>query len=371
MGDLTVRELLDGVVELLDAGTEYYTAVQTIIPIAATSEVVFTSFYERLVRRAGDPPTPTFLLGFDSAPIRAEKSLYDLAAWTRAHDDLTAALIATPSARVIELLDADEPPTSVDGTAWRQWRARFRAHLDRYGHAVYNLDFLNPVPADHPAPLLDTMRFYLSGGGADPHERQRRAAARREAQTAAVLARLDPLRLAVFVRLLRWAQGIAPVREDSLADIGLAWPQLRRMLHKLGRRLVDAAMIDRPDDVFWLHREEILGDPGARLAGVVDSARPSGGGSDGPRLRSYCRKAHGGRCSRVSCRRRRPSRPAMSSPARVQAEVRSPRRPACSPVRRTSAACNPETYWSPASPRQPGHHYSPWRPGSSPTSAAR
>jgi pyruvate,water dikinase len=82
---LSMADLLGGVEELLDAGARYYTAVQTIIPLAASSEVVFTRFYERLVRRAGDPPAATFLLGFDSAPIRAEQSLYDLAAWTHTH----------------------------------------------------------------------------------------------------------------------------------------------------------------------------------------------------------------------------------------------------------------------------------------------
>ena len=42
---LSPAELMAGVVELLDAGTEYYTAVQTIIPVAASSEVIFTRFY--------------------------------------------------------------------------------------------------------------------------------------------------------------------------------------------------------------------------------------------------------------------------------------------------------------------------------------
>ena len=77
------HELLDGVAALLDAGTEYYTSVQTIIPIAAMAEIIFSAFYDRLVRRPGDPAASTFLLGFDSEPIRAEQSLYDLAAWTR------------------------------------------------------------------------------------------------------------------------------------------------------------------------------------------------------------------------------------------------------------------------------------------------
>jgi rifampicin phosphotransferase len=27
----------------------------------------------------------------------------------------------------------------VDGEVWREWRSRFQAHLDRYGHAVYNV----------------------------------------------------------------------------------------------------------------------------------------------------------------------------------------------------------------------------------------
>ncbi len=82
-----------GVVELLDAGTEYYTSVQTIIPLAATSEIVFTRFYDTFVRRAGDPAATTFLLGFDSLPIRAEKSLFDLASWVAGQPELAAAVM--------------------------------------------------------------------------------------------------------------------------------------------------------------------------------------------------------------------------------------------------------------------------------------
>jgi rifampicin phosphotransferase len=267
--ELTDERLLAGVVELLDAGTEYYTAVQTIIPIAATSEVTFTAFYDRTVRRAGDPPAATFLLGFDSLPIRAEKSLYELAVWTREHPELTAALQATSSAEVVDLLHAAEPLSDVDAAVWQEWRSRFQRHLDRFGHTVYNLDFANAVPADDPAPLIDTMRFYLRGEGTDPNERQAGSAARREQATRDVLDRLDPVRRATFTRLLRWAQGIAPVREDALGDIGLAWPQLRRMLLEFGQRLVLAGVVDRPADVFWLHRDELLAPPADRRAAVA------------------------------------------------------------------------------------------------------
>ena len=116
---------------------------------------------------------------------------------------------------------------------------------------------MNPVPADQPVPLLETMRFFVSGKGADPYERQRRLARRRDEATATVLARLDPARAKAFRRLVRWAQRVAPMREDALADVGLAWPELRRMLAEVGRRLQRAGVINEPDDVFWLQRSEI------------------------------------------------------------------------------------------------------------------
>src|ERR671910_110063 len=255
--DLPAVGLLASARELLDAGTEYYTSVQTIIPIAATSELLFTGFYDRLIRREGDPPGQIFLLGFDSTPIRAEKSLYDLAMWCGEHPELAAALVDTPSDRELELLRMEEPPVGLDVRVWDDWRLRFQTHLHTCGYAVYNLDFVNPVPADDPAPLFDTLKFYLRGEGQNPHERQRRMVRRREEATRAVLERLDPARGRLIGRLLRWAQDAAPVREDALADVGLAWPVMRRMLLELGGRLFEAGAVEKPADVFWLRRQEL------------------------------------------------------------------------------------------------------------------
>jgi pyruvate,water dikinase len=268
--------LIDGVVALLDAGTEYYTSVQTNIPLAAMSEVIFTWFYNAFVRRAEDPPAQTYVLGFDSEPMRAEKSLYDLASEAKLQPSVRAALTDVRSDRLVELWRRGEPPQGAEQTAWSNWVNDFQKHLDRFGHAVYNLDFVNPVPADEPAPLLDTVRFYLQGHGTNPYERQAQLAARREQATNAVAARLDAARRSTFLRLLRWAQDVAPVREDALADVGLGWPQMRRMLAELGRRLVVAGVIERAEDVYWLRHEELRnqtavqsGQPGRDLRGQV------------------------------------------------------------------------------------------------------
>jgi phosphohistidine swiveling domain-containing protein len=251
LAEMSTEQLIGGVAELVYAAAEYYTSVQTIIPLAATSEIVFTRFYDTVVRGNDDPPAQVFLLGSDSEPIRAEKSLYELATWTRNSQKLAESLLALPRQQFLEQAAASDDPV------WHEWHTRFEAHLTAYGHTVYNLDFVNPVPADDPVPLLETVRFFVSGKGADPYERQRRLARRRDEATAVVLARLDPVRAKAFRRLVRWAQRLAPLREDALADVGLAWPELRRMLAEVGRRLERAGVINKPDDVYWLHRFEI------------------------------------------------------------------------------------------------------------------
>ena len=102
ISELSTDELLAGVEELVEAAAEYYTAVQTIIPAAATSEILLTRFYDTVVRSKDDPPAQVFVLGFDSAPIRAEKSLYDLATWTRDQPELAESLRALTPRELIE-----------------------------------------------------------------------------------------------------------------------------------------------------------------------------------------------------------------------------------------------------------------------------
>ncbi|MFT4165511.1 MAG: PEP/pyruvate-binding domain-containing protein [Microlunatus sp.] len=271
LADLTVAELLDGVTELVEAGATYYTAVQTIIPIAATSEIALTRYYDAFIRRDGDPPAAALLLGYDSEPIRAERSLWDLARWARQDQALADWLTTTSADQIVATLGIGsatpdrELPDTVPSAA-TEFAARFTQHLDAYGHAVYNLDFANPVAADDPAPLIDTIRLYLQGQAGDPYERQRRLQHKRDAATVVIRRRIDPVRRGQFDWLLRTAQAIAPIREDALADVGLAWPQLRRMLAELGRRLVAAGVVEQTDSVFWCRRAEIVaalteGDP--------------------------------------------------------------------------------------------------------------
>ena len=91
-----------------------------------------------------------FLLGFDSVPILADKSLYDLALKAGAQERLAGWLADTDSTAIVCQLQKEEAPDDVEPAEWQAWRALFQMYLNAYGHAIYNLDFANPVPADDP-----------------------------------------------------------------------------------------------------------------------------------------------------------------------------------------------------------------------------
>ncbi len=256
--EFSATELLSAVREISEAAIDAYMAlVSGVIPAAWITEALFTIAYDKLIKRRDDPTAPAYLLGFDSAPIRAEKSLYDLAEWVRARGGLATYLIHTPAPQLAAQPADGQTPPDVDGDDWTEWQSRFQAHLQRYGHTIYNLDFANPVPADDPAPLLDTCKLFISGQGVNPHARQQAAAERREQATLAMLKRLKGLRLKLLSKLIAPAQRYAPLREDGLADVGLAYPLLRQMLRELGRRLAEGGMIEKPDDIFWLKQGEV------------------------------------------------------------------------------------------------------------------
>jgi phosphohistidine swiveling domain-containing protein len=235
----------------------YWSMVSGVLPAAWVTEALFTFFYRLLVKRGESPEAFRFLLGFDSLPIQADKSLHALAMWARERETLSRYLVDTPADRLATDLKCEEPPEGLSEPDWDDWRRQVQAHLERYGHTIYDLDFANPVPADDPAPLMETCKMYLSGEGSNPDDRQQLAIERREAAVSAVRKGLRGWRLRQFDRFLALAQRFAPVREDALADVGLAYPLLRQMLHLIGQRLGRAGAVEHPQDVYWLTQEEV------------------------------------------------------------------------------------------------------------------
>jgi phosphohistidine swiveling domain-containing protein len=272
LADYRSVELLEGARQLTLQAVTLYTVLQTgAIPAASSSEVMFTQAYNRLIKKPGDPEAPVFLMGFESTPIRADLALYDLAEWAKSHAGLSAHLAAIPAAQLAaELAGAvPNPPDGIEPEVWSEWQRRFAGHLAKYGHSTYDMDFSRAVAADDPAPMLETCRLYLLGKARSPYARLQGLAERREQATEAMLKRLRwPLR-SIFLKQLRGAQKAAPFREDGLADLGLGYPLLRRMLRELGHRLACAGMFAQADDVFWLQVNEL-----ERAAAALDQGQP-------------------------------------------------------------------------------------------------
>ena len=257
LDELTCVELLNGAQELVAAMADYLTALQVdAIGTAAGTEGLFTTIYDKLIKREGDPTAATLLLGADSTPIRAEKALYDLAQWCRERESLAAYIRETPSGKLAEQLDEEAPP-GIDAGDWRGWQQRSSGYLAEFGHSIYDLDFAKPLPVDEPLPLLGALKMFVRGQGTNPHERQQRSLARREEAVQMALSRVKGLKRRLFRWSLRWAQTFALVREDSIFDIGLGYPVLRRMLQELGCRLAGAGAITEADDIYFLELAEV------------------------------------------------------------------------------------------------------------------
>ncbi|MYT28571.1 MULTISPECIES: PEP/pyruvate-binding domain-containing protein [unclassified Streptomyces] len=145
-----------------------------------------------------------------------------------------------------------------DGEAERE----FEKFLDRYGHQVYHLDFVEPTPAEDPSTFRTTIAAYREGRAADPRERMRSLAQRRttaRAQVAAAL-RAFPLRRGVLTALLSWNRRYGQVRDQALFHFTRGWPIMRRAYLELGRRLTTAGGLRSPDDVFFLTGDELHGE---------------------------------------------------------------------------------------------------------------
>jgi pyruvate,water dikinase len=262
--DLTstsAKDLLDGVRVITEKAAQYYLTIQGgILPAAYMSEFFFTQVYNKFLKGHNGSAALTFLLGFDSTPIQAEKSLYDLAQWVRGQAELSAALANMSSEQFREAYCEQAVQGVANEGEERGWLAFWRRladHLARFGHTISDLDFAKPVLVDDPGQIFETLKFFLSDQAPNPYERQEKASAARKQATRVMVARLHGFRLTTFQRLVEWAQRLAPLREDALADVGLGWPVARQMLGEIGRRLVTHKGINIPDDVFWLTIDQL------------------------------------------------------------------------------------------------------------------
>jgi rifampicin phosphotransferase len=256
------EHLLTGVRELALEDARYWFACALMIGCAKITEALLGRFLGLAAPGRG-LTSGMFLRGFPSQTVDAEVELEGLAERIRASDELRALVAATPAATLIEALRST--------AAGQGWLTDFERYLDRYGHQVYNLDFVVPTQVDDPLPVILSLKAMVQQPGRDPRARQQAIVAERDARVEQTMRYFDPLRRGLFRVLLGWAQRFGPYREQALFYMGVGWPTLRRLALELGRRLVESGSLLVAGDVFFLETSEIGETITARAGG---RARP-------------------------------------------------------------------------------------------------
>jgi pyruvate,water dikinase len=141
--------------------------------------------------------------------------------------------------------------------------ASLDAYLRRFGfRCIDELKLEEPTLADDPSFLVVVLRNYLrqSGGVPDPSDLDRRErAVRVEAERRVARAVHNPVRRA----LLRWVTAHARRHVRDREDLRFArsrvFAVVRTILRGIGRDMADAGRLPRPEDVFYLTLDEVLG----------------------------------------------------------------------------------------------------------------
>jgi pyruvate,water dikinase len=250
-------ELLDGARTVFRAAVKYYTVIQTTLPAASIAEAFFGRFYNGLVKRKNAPEFTTLLFGFETMPVRAEKSLFDIATWLKDKPALANYTLQTLTENLLADFKRETPPEGIPVDLWAEWQARLNEHFCQFGRTAYEFDFANPTPAEAPNPQFEAIKLFLEEKATSPYERHQTAVEKREQATQSILERLGWPRKGWFEKLLKWAQETGAIREDSIADMGLGHPLIRRMFAELGERFVAGGAIENADDIYWLKEQKV------------------------------------------------------------------------------------------------------------------
>jgi pyruvate,water dikinase len=152
--------------------------------------------------------------------------------------------------------------TPLDPWGWRalpapsEFRRGFTKLLEEFGHrGVYEVEIANPRWSEDPTFLLEQTRTFMDqhvGIGGREQAAARRRSAEREAESL-------PLWMRPLVRWLAMrARRAAALREAGKSALVSTLQVTRMTTAELGKRIVAAGLLDRPDDIFHLAWWDIL-----------------------------------------------------------------------------------------------------------------
>jgi phosphohistidine swiveling domain-containing protein len=189
-----------------------------------------------------------------SLTVAEAQQLYELVAIARRRTSVLSAIESNTS--WVALVDQLRGGGDGDfATALESFRG---AHAHRGAHYK---DVIHARWGDDPDLLLAVIRGGLAHGGESPKEMNDRAGQERIAEQESLIAGLSGprnlLRRRALRWLFRWNDVYALVRDDHRFHFDRVWAEHRRILLERGRRLTARGVLQLPDEVFFLGRNEL------------------------------------------------------------------------------------------------------------------
>jgi phosphohistidine swiveling domain-containing protein len=242
------QQLLRGIRELTLADATYWFAAAVVVWNAKFLDDLLNRFLALAAPRQR-LTSGLFLRGFASKTLEAQAHLEGLAQRIRSSGELR---------RLVEAIPIDYLRKALaQSSSGRAMLVDLEWYFDRYGHQIYNLDFVAPTQVDDPLPVLLSLRTMALQPASDIVAHQAELARERDQLADTTIRTFGPIRRRLFHILLRWAKRFGPYREEALFHMGLGWPTLRPLALELGRRLVETGALHAPDDVYYLLSAEI------------------------------------------------------------------------------------------------------------------
>lgn len=211
--------------------------------------------YESLVPGARPGDAFGLVQGYGTELQRVEHDLYHLAEYARTLPRVTRVLMDNDPQHVL--------PTLSQVSGGEKFLHEFQTFLKVHGHLGQPFDDLRlPSWSDEPALLVAELQKRLWHRHEDPDARRRRllAKANELADQLRIRLRDRPEDLARFEAALSLAREVGPLTEDHNYWLDrMLHAHARRFVLRVGARLVGAGYLERSEDVFFLHTDEIRG----------------------------------------------------------------------------------------------------------------
>ncbi len=205
--------------------------------------------YATLVEEAYPGEALMLVAGLPNDLQRVQSDLYHLAEHARSLPVVAELILATPSEALLTL------PSALGG---EKFLVALRGFLSTHGHLGGG--FEEPSWQDNPTPVLVEVCKRLQHPIEDPESQRQRLAAAARALADQVRTRLRerPEDLGRFEAALALAREVGPLTEEHNYWLDqMLGANTNRFVVRVGKRLAQARLIDNPDDVFYLHIQEI------------------------------------------------------------------------------------------------------------------